>query len=274
MYLGEYMHRFKLPSDIPPEEYPKPEEFVKEALDIVESANRRGLILRIMGGIAVYIHSMEYEALWKKLGRLSQKVFTDIDLAGYGKQRDSYFNLLRSMGYQVDNRLLMYYGRTRQIYYGSRIPMVEVFLDKLQMNHSIRFENRLEKDSITIPLAELLLEKLQIVKINEKDIKDIIVLIRAHDIGYDDNDKINLEAFNYQGLFDEWGFWYTVTMNLKLTSTKINEYDINLEDASIVSDRIHRIIKFLEEAPKSKKWMKRASIGIKEKWYNEVEEWY
>lgn len=266
------MHRFRLPSDIPIEEYPKPEEFVKEAKDIVEAAKKRGLVLRIMGGLAVYVHSTEYETLWKKLGRLGHKVFTDIDLAGYGKQRDSYFNLLKSMGYQVDNRLLMYYGRTRQIYYGPRIPMVEIFLDRLQMNHTIKFENRLEKDPLTIPLAELLLEKLQIVKINEKDIKDIIVLLRAHDIGYDDNDKINLEAFSYQGLFDDWGFWYTVTTNLKLTITKTNEYDI--EDKSVVLDRINKILKFLEETPKTKKWMKRASVGTKEKWYNEVEEWY
>jgi len=47
---------------------------------------------------------------------------------------------------------------TRQIYYGTRIPMVEIFLDKLRMNHTINFVKRLEADLITIPLTELLLE--------------------------------------------------------------------------------------------------------------------
>jgi hypothetical protein len=51
------------------------------------------------------------------------------------------------------------------------------------MNHIIEFKDRLEKDYPTIPLEELMLEKLQIVKINEKDIKDLIVLILEHEIG-------------------------------------------------------------------------------------------
>ena len=268
------MHRFRLPSEIPLEEYPKPEEFINEALSIVEFASKNKLTLRVMGGIAIYIHSREYEDLWNKLSRLGQKVFTDIDLAGYGNQREKYVNLLKERGYQVDNRLLMYYGMTRQIYYGPRIPMVEIFLDKLQMNHTINFAKRLEADPITIPLTELLLEKLQIVKINDKDIKDVMVLLRAHEVGYDDNDKINLEAFDYQGLLDDWGFWYTVTTNLKLITDEVKRYEIDQESKLIIMDRINRIINYLEERPKTKRWMKRASIGTKKKWYNEVEDWY
>jgi hypothetical protein len=268
------IRRFRLPNEIPLEEYPKPEEFVKEAVEIVNSAKDEKLTLRVMGGMAVYMHSKEHEALWNKLGRLGQRVFTDIDLAGYGKQRDKYVNFLRKRGYEIDNRLLMYYGKIRQIYYGPRIPMVEIFLDRLSMNHVINFEGRLEMDPVTIPLAELLLEKLQIVKINDKDIKDVIVLLRAHDLGYDDNDKINLGAFKYQGLFDDWGFWYTVTTNLKLVAKKVDEYGIPDEDKRVVLDRIEKLLKFLEEAPKSKKWEKRAAIGTKEKWYTEVEEWH
>ena len=268
------MRRFRLPSEIPLEEYPKSEEFVKEALDIIDSAKSEKLILRLMGGMAIYIHSREHEALWNKLGRLGQRVFTDIDLAGYSKQRDKYVSFLRKRGYEVDNRLLMYYGKVRQIYYGPRIPMVEIFLDKLSMNHVINFEGRLEMDPVTLPLTELLLEKLQIVRINDKDIKDVIVLLRAHDLGYDDNDKINLGAFRLQGLFDDWGFWYTVTTNLKVVAKKTEEYDMPDEDRKVVLNRVEKLLKFLEEAPKSKKWEKRAAIGTKEKWYNEVEEWH
>ncbi|MCU0852943.1 MAG: hypothetical protein MUC90_06825 [Thermoplasmata archaeon] len=59
--------------------------------------------------------------------------------------------------------------------------MVEIFYDELAMNHTVPYKGRLEMDSPTTPAGELMLQKLQVVKINEKDIKDLIVLIRAHD---------------------------------------------------------------------------------------------
>jgi hypothetical protein len=268
------MKRFRLPSEIPIEEYPSPEEFINEAIAIVEGAKERGITLRVIGGMAIYMHSKEYEDLWKRLKRLGAKVFTDIDLAGYSKERDKIAKFLAERGYEVDQRLLMYYGRVRQIYYSERIPMVEVFLDRLAMNHTIEFKGRLERDPLTLPLAELLLEKLQIVRMNDKDFKDSIVLLRAHEFGWDDNDKINLEAFKIQGLFDDWGFWYTVTTNLQLLRSKLDEYDIEESHKVVVRSRIDELLKYLNETPKSKKWEKRAKIGTKEKWYNEVEEWH
>lgn len=53
---------------------------------------------------------------------------------------------------------------------------IDIFLDRLEMCHDIDFKGRLELDYPTIPLAEMLLEKLQIVQINEKDVKDVIIL--------------------------------------------------------------------------------------------------
>lgn len=47
----------------------------------------------------------------------------------------------------------------------------------------VKFQNRLHVDSPTIPLAELALEKLQIVRLNEKDVKDMLMLFAAHPVG-------------------------------------------------------------------------------------------
>ncbi len=267
-------NKFRLPSEIPVEEYPPPEVFINEALSCVSEAEKNGVILRIMGGVGIYIHSQAYKPLWEKLARLEKKVFTDIDFASYGKFRARIFDFFKARGYDVDKRLLMHYGMKRHIYFGGAVPMVEVFFDKLEMNHTINFNKRLEVDSPTLPPAELLLQKLQIVNINEKDIKDVIILLLAHDVGNTDKETINLEALTRAGLTSDWGFYYTVTTNLR----KVKDYAATshlLDDGhkKIISESIDKILGFIESQPKTLSWKLRAKVGVKRKWYNDVEDW-
>jgi len=267
--------KFRLPTEIPLEEYPSSEEFIAEALDCVEEAEKEGIILRIMGGMAIYLHSQEYENLWRMLGRLGERVFTDIDFASYGRYGDKLLKFFEKRGYSYDPRLLWHYGRQRQIFFGGRVPMVEVFFDRLEMCHTINFKGRLEVDKPTLPPTELMLQKLQIVELNEKDIKDLIVLLRAHPVGMDDEDKINLNVLKRAGLMDDWGFWYTVTTNLRKVRESLRGYDVlSDEDVGVVDERIKRLLEFLEKEPKSLKWKMRARVGTKKKWYREVEDWF
>ena len=151
--------------------------------------------------------------------------------------------------------------------------MVEVFFDKLEMNHTIDFRNRLEVDSPTIPPAELLLQKIQMVRMNEKDIKDAIILIRAHEIGEDDKERINRASVGAR-LLSDWGFYYTATMNLQKIRNSLSNYAaLGEEDIRIVEGRINQLLSYLEEEPKSMKWKSRALLGTKKKWYSEVDEW-
>jgi len=263
---------FKLPSELPLEEYPPPSAFIEEAVNCVKEAEKEGIVLRIMGGLAIYLHSQEYKGLWEKLGRLGERVFTDIDFVSHSKFRRNILGFFEKRGYNMDKRLLVHYGAGRLIYFGGPCPMVEVFLDKLEMNHIVDFHGRLEADNPTIPLAELLLEKLQIVHINEKDIKDSIVLLRAHEIGLEDKETINLKALNRAGLTSDWGFWYTFTTNLQKIRDSLNNYAVLTEkDKKIIGERITKIVEYLDNQPKSMSWKIRAKIGPKKKWYNEVE---
>jgi len=284
--------RIKLPTEIPIEIYPKPMEFVEEAISIVEEAQKRNIVMRVMGGLGIYIliRGTEYEELWKKMERLSERVFTDIDLAAYGKDRSrilKYLSEEREKGiYIIWQPSLAYYAGKRYIFYGSpekqeykgkivgRIPMIEVFFDKLQMNHEIDFKGRLEKGKYTLPPTELLLTKLQIVKINEKDIKDSIILLSAFEIEDSDN-GINGKHIA-KIMSNDWGFYYTFTTNL----SKVKDYVIskcedkmNSEEKRKVTERIDRLIKIIEDEPKSMGWKMRARIGTSKKWYNDVEEW-
>ena len=264
----------RLPADIPIEEYPKPEVFIDEAMVLVEEAGKKGYLLRVMGGMAIYMHSKEYETLWRNLARLGTKVFTDIDFVAYGKQRNELFDFIQKRGYKTDPRFLYQFGKTRHIFFGGRVPMLEIFYDQLEMNHTIPYKGRLEVDTPTTPVAELMMQKLQVVKINEKDVKDLIVLIRAHDIGTDDHEKINLNVFDFVGLFNEWGWYYTATMNLNKVKKFANDYpQLSQEDRAVVSERVDKLLAYIEAKPKSFKWKMRSKVGTKTMWYNPVEDW-
>ena len=134
----------RLPADIPIEEYPKPEVFIDEAMVLVEDAGKKGYLLRVMGGMAIYMHSKEHETLWRNLARLGTKVFTDIDFVAYGKQRNELYDFIQKRGYKTDPRFLYQFGKSRHIFFGGRVPMLEIFYDQLEMNHTIPYKGRLE----------------------------------------------------------------------------------------------------------------------------------
>jgi len=151
--------------------------------------------------------------------------------------------------------------------------MAEVFYDQMHFNHPISFKKRLEQDTPTFPLAELLLQKLQMVRMNEKDIKDAIVLLRAHELGSDDADRINKTRIA-DVLCKDWGFYFTATENLGKIKTALDSYEVvGPADEKAVGQRIDELLGYLQEQPKSLKWKSRAIIGTKVKWYNEVDEW-
>jgi hypothetical protein len=256
------------------DEYPKPEVFIDEAKTLVDDAEKRGLLLRVMGGMAIYMHSKEYETLWRNLARLGTKVFTDIDFVAYGRQRNELYDFVQKRGYKTDPRFLYQFGKTRHIFFGGRVPMVEIFYDQLEMNHTIPYAGRLEVDKPTTPIGELMLQKLQVVKINEKDIKDLIVLIRAHEIGTDDREKINLKVFDFIDMWSDWGWYYTATMNLNKVKKFAQEYpQLSQDDKMTVGQRVDKLLAHIEGHPKTFKWKMRAKIGTKTMWYNPVDDW-
>jgi len=72
---------------------------------------------------------------------------------------------------------------------------------------------------------------------------------------------------------DDWGFWRTVTGNLKLTGSYLDGYpQLTAEDRQVVRQRIAELMALIDAAPKSSKWKLRSKIGERVKWYKDVEE--
>jgi len=249
--------------------FPAPSVFVEEALRYTKEAADKGVPLRILGGLAIYLHSENQRALWDSLGRIGSKVFTDIDLVGYSRLMSKIVEYFEGMGYAYSQTALLARGGSRVIFYGETIPIVDVFMDKLDMCHTIDFRKRLEIDYPTISLADLLLEKLQIVELNEKDIKDVIVLLRAHDLGNGDRETINTQ-YIAELLSKDWGFYYTFTTNLAKLKEYISASEAVTDHREDLNGKIETISQKIESEPKSTGWKMRAKVGPRRKWYQDV----
>ncbi len=265
--------KFRLPKDIPLEEYPKPETYLEEARRLTEEAQKNGIFLRAMGPIAIYFYFPEHIDLYRRMERLGDRVFTDIDYASYGKNRGKMIAFFDTQGYQVEKRALMMSGGARHIYFGERIPMIDVFFDELNYNHPIQYKDRLEIHPYCVSLTDLLLQKLQIVKINDKDLKDTMLLLLASTVGETDNGVINAK-YVAKLMADDWGFYYTSTTNLtKVKDASQNVEVLTTENRATIHANADRILEFIEKAPKSGKWKNREKTGTKKSWYNEVTDW-
>jgi hypothetical protein len=177
-----------------------------------------------------------------------------------------------NLGY-MNEQILAYYGRSRHIYWNEKLGwQADIFFDELAMCHKVNFRGRLELDYPTITLTDILLEKMQIVKINPKDIKDSIIMLREHAVGDSEKEMFNT-PYIVKLLADDWGYYYTVTTNLNRVKSFLGDFEIlTAEDRQDVAAKVDKLLQALEEAPKSMKWKMRARLGTKQKWYNEVEE--
>ena len=247
------------------------EEFEKDIRRIVSEAQARQFPLRIMGGAAIRIHCPKHKQLFESLRRDPKH---DMDFVTYSKFRAATKKLLVDLGYvpYVSLMLTGATGRHRQIFNDKEgNKAIDVFLDKLEMSHVIEFTDRLEQDSPTVPLAELLLQKLQIVQVNEKDIQDSIILLAEHDIGKTDKDEVN-GAYVATLLANQWGFYHTVSENLTKIREFADKYPLSDEDKHAVDERVGKLQEVIEKQPKTLQWKLRARVGTSTKWYNVVEE--
>jgi hypothetical protein len=247
------------------------QEFVAEAVKIAKGAEEQAIVLRLMGALAVSYHCPKYSHFHEKMERTP----TDIDFASHSKFKGKLTAYLQGLGYTTDTRMMSlpsYAEGKRYIYHGK--TQVDVFFDGLRMCHAIDWSKRLTVDDPTIPLADIVLEKLQIVEINPKDIKDLILLFLEHDVG--DTDKETINGKYIAELFSkDWGFYYTSTTNLNKTMTLMGEYiKLSEDEAKTVRERVDKLLSMIEHQPKSMGWKMRSRIGTKQKWYTEVSEDY
>jgi hypothetical protein len=245
------------------------EKFEKELKRIIEASNNAGLVLRVIGSLAFQMHCPKYGYLQAVMGR----AYTDIDFAAYKKQSREIKTLMAGLEYIENREVFIISEGNRAIYENNHNNLhVDVFFDKLDFCHVISWMDRLELDSPTIPLSEMLLEKMQIVKINEKDVIDTIMLLLEHPLGENDKETINI-ARVARLCANDWGLWRTTTMNLEKVGSLAAGYPQLGDDLkSQVQTQVKLALARIESEPKSMAWRLRSRVGDRVKWYKDVDE--
>ena len=244
-------------------------EYVDRALELVEQAKGQGLELRILGSLAYRLHCPANIDLFEAMKR----DLTDIDFAARGDQRKQAREFFTGLGFLIDQDLLVATEGKRYSFTDPSTGMlVDIFFDELFFCHPIPLAKRLALDYPTITPTDLLLEKMQIVEINPKDIKDSTILILEHANASGSSDAIDA-AYIAKMLAADWGFYYTVTTNLeKLRAHVAKDDSLRPEQRELIDGRIQELLDAIENEPKSGKWKLRARVGPRVKWYQEVAE--
>lgn len=240
-------------------------DLVKEMHRLIEAAEAKNIQIRAFGGLAVQTHN-------KKNHPLFVREYADLDFIVANKQKREFEAFMPEVGYYPDKEVNLLFGNHRQIYYTPETK-VDIFIGNFEMCHKIPLENRLTLHPVTIPLAELLLSKAQILELNRKDALDIISILLNSETGDDDNGKINLQIIN-QLFSQDWGLYKTTTINLQRVEDLLTRKELTLtkDENELVVSRIHEINAAFEKTQKPLAWQLRDRVGTRVKWYMDVEE--
>jgi hypothetical protein len=237
-----------------------------EALRLIAAGEARGITLRLLGGLAVRLHAPS--AAHRTLAR----GYPDMDFVAPARTTRAVEGFLQDEGYTPDKQFNLLQGTSRLLFRDmTRNRQIDVFLGDFAMCHRVPLSGRLGADQITLPLAELLLTKLQIVQINEKDLRDVCALLLDHPPGAGDDETINLSRITSLCAGD-WGWWRTVTGNLGKVTQYLEQAELPVEHATTIRERTEEIRHALDTAPKTTRWKLRAALGDRVRWYEEAEE--
>jgi hypothetical protein len=241
------------------------QDIVAEGERLLGIASQEGVPLRLLGGVAVRMKAPEVPpALARE--------YKDIDFAVTKKGGGAADRLLKEAGYEPHVAFNAMHARERGLYYDEEHGrQVDLFIEAFRMCHEIPLGKRLEAETDTVPLAELMLTKLQIIEVNEKDIRDTVLLFHGHPIADHDDGAVN--AARIAALCaDDWGLWRTITANVERCRGHVGDYELPAEDRARIESGFDELLQRIEDEPKSRGWRRRAKVGDRKRWYELPEE--
>ncbi|HEX6700512.1 MAG TPA: hypothetical protein VF101_07250 [Gaiellaceae bacterium] len=238
-------------------------DVVAEGARVLSAAREEGVPLRLLGGVAVRLRAPN------GLPPALERTYGDLDFVTGRRSSGPAQKLFRELGYEphvsfnalnVKERLLFFdheHGR-----------QVDVFVGAFRMCHEVPLEGRIEVDETSIPLAELLLTKLQVIELNEKDVRDAVAVLHDRELGDEDGETVNAGRIA-QLCSEDWGLWRTITRNLEACRQQSAAYG---DDLAAVATRFSELEDRIEAEPKSRAWRLRARLGERKRWYDLPEE--
>jgi hypothetical protein len=252
-------------------------EMLDEGIRLVDAARAEGLTLRLLGGLGVREHCRSLE--------LCERDYSDLDMIAPAKHAHRLVALFAGFGYSENyevstataNSELQFVRPCRHGGGPGPAPAhvddhIDVFLDTFRMDHHIALTKRLQIEPYTISLSDLLLTKLQIFRLNEKDERDIVALLGDFDVGEDDTPGAINGRYIGGLCADDWGLFYDVTTNLAHLNERAAMFGLSDAQAARVRSGVARLIAAIDGAPKAARWRLRARIGTRKAWHDEIDD--
>ncbi len=235
---------------------------LQEGLRIIHAGEEEGVTLKLLGGIAVKYHceSASKEQL--------KRDYADIDVFGLSKQTGRIKKLFPSLGYTPRDSFNILNAGKRLIFNDLQNKRrVDVFLDEFQMCHRFNFKDRLSFGDRTLSLSDLLITKLQVVEMTDREYKDIICLLLDHEVSDHEAPEMINSAYIAAVCSQDWGIYKTFTISVNKLLSRLHEFNLEPDASGTIIQHANTLLKMIEDKPKSLKWKMRAKVGEKVRWY-------
>jgi hypothetical protein len=237
-----------------------------EARRLLDEVARLELDARLIGGMAVRLLAGE------RLHPAYQRPLQDLDFVVARRHGRAIETLLRDAGYTPDEQFNALNGHRRLLFTDPHHGrQVDVFVEDFAMCHRLPLTERLTRQPDTLPAAEILMTKLQIVHLNAKDRGDLYAILLSHELASHDDGAINAERIA-ELTANDWGLQRTFSLNLDRLREGLSEQPLDPDGVRALEGRIDALAEAMERAPKTRRWRLRAKVGDRKRWYEEPEE--
>ena len=251
------------------------DEMIAEARDIIDQARARGVVLRLYGGLAV-------RAYCDVIGFCARD-YSDFDMIGLKTQRRQLRELFADLGFTEELHVAQATMSAQLQFVRPCVHAegdarahpddhVDVFLDTFKMGHQIDLKDRLTLDDYTISVTDQLLTKLQVVELEEKDVRDALTLLKDVELADDEGPGRIGAASIARRCAADWGLYHDVERNLGRCTEQLDGYRLTTAETARIRSGIARLQSALEAAPKPLRWRARARVGERAPWHASVED--
>lgn len=237
-------------------------DLTEEGVRVLDAAEAADVVLRAVGGVAVWLTCPS-----ARVAPLARP-YKDLDLVAPRGTARPITELLVSLGYEAAEQFNALHGHQRLYFWDpANERQLDIFVERFAMCHELDLGRRLPAAPRTVPLADLLLTKLQVVEMNERDLKDAAALLADHPIAPQGIEPARVTEV----LASDWGWWRTATASLDAVVGYAGRLD-GFDGVGRIAPRAAELRDAVDRAPKSLRWRLRSILGDRVRWYELPEE--
>ena len=237
---------------------------VEEAERVIDAADDRELTVRLIGGTAINRHAESAREEPFKRG------YRDVDFVATREEESEVEEMMTELGYEAKERFNTMRRFRLEFFDPVNERKADYIIDRFDFCHTWGLRDRIGIDYPTVPIEDLLLSKLQIVEVSDRDVRDILAMLTDHPVERgDDTERIDPE-YVADRCAGDWGLWRTVTYSLDRVEEYVEDEDLPVDEDELAA-RIETLRTAIDDRSKSLRWKLRSIVGEHKQWYKRPE---